>query len=404
MKKIKSLLVVCTSLIIATSFLCCSSIKRLSHVNKLFKEDRIVDNFRTLDEYFPIKSLAPSPTPFVYTKGALFKLPTSFVLNQNEVDSDFFLEGSKTTGLLIIQNDEIILEEYYLGNTEDTQNIAWSVSKSFISVLFGIAIDEGYIKSVEEKVGAYVPELKESAYGDVRIKDVLQMSSGVKFNEDYGSFFSDINRWGRSFALGKSQDKFVGTLDREVESGTYHHYVSIDTHVLGMIISRATKRSITDYMQEKLWNPLGMEFEGCWITDNDGVEAAMCGLSLCLRDFAKLGSLYAHKGMWNGTRIISEKYIYESTTPDSPHIMPGDNNPNSSHSLGYGYQWWIPNGTDGEILAQGVYNQTIYMNPTTQTIIVKLSANDKYNDGNYIPSQWQAEMAFNREIVKQLGK
>lgn len=380
----------------------CKSIKRLSHVQHLFDEDRIVNNFRTLNQYFPVTTLKASLSPYSYKKGNSLDLPSSFELNGNSVSTSYFLEGSKTTGLLVIQDDKIVLEEYYLGNKEATQNIAWSVSKSFLSTLFGIAIDEGYIKNVNETVEIYVPELKKSAYNGVKIKDVLQMSSGVKFNEDYASFFSDINRWGRAFALGKSQDDFASTLKRGWEPGTYHHYVSIDTHVLAMVLARATKRSVSEYMQEKLWNPLGMEFDGYWVADNEGVEIAMCGLNVCLRDFAKLGSLYLNKGKWNGKRIVSEKWIKDSTTPDAPHLMAGAGNSNSAHALGYGYQWWIPAGSEGEILAQGVYNQTIYVNPTSKTVIVKLSANDRFTDPNYVPSQWQATIAFHQKIVEIL--
>jgi len=242
-------------------------------------------------------------------------------------------------------------------------------------------------------VEAYVPELKGTAYGDVRIKDVLQMSTGVKFNEDYGDFNSDINRWGRGFAMGGSQDEFAATLERELEPGTVNHYVSINTHVLGMILTKATGRSVNDYMQEKLWEPLGMEYDACWLIDGEGMEMVLGGLNTTLRDYAKIGSLFMHEGKWKGKQLIPEPWVRASLTPDAPHLMPGE-------EFGYGYQWWIPKSDEGEFMAVGIYNQNIYINPTTKTVIVKLSANPRYNEADYVPSNDNAALELYREIVK----
>jgi len=386
-------------LIWATLFSSCS---RLSHVIHLFDEDKIVENFRTLQNHFPTKTMPASTNPYHFPKGNPYELPTSFNYQNESVASSFFMEGSKTTGFIVIQNDSIVLEEYFLGNSESTQNISWSVAKSFIATIFGIAIDEGYIKSVDQKVEEYVPELIGSGYEGVSIKDVLQMSSGVAFDEDYGKFFSDINRWGRTFAFGGSQNKFASKMKRERTPGTYHKYVSIDTHVLGMILSNATGQSITNYMHEKLWEPLGMEHDGLWGVDKKGMEVALCGMIVTLRDYAKLGVLYANEGRWNNEQIVSKSWIEDATTTTEAHLIPGEN-PLSNHDLGYGYQWWLLDGVDGEFLAQGVYNQNIYVNPSTNTVIVKLSANDKFNDNNYLPTQHQAAIAFYRAISRELA-
>lgn len=397
LKKAFALIIVVLVLILIVFF---PTIKKLHHVIYLFDENKIVENFRTMDQYFPVKRLSSSANPTIYPKAEKMNpLPPSFQYEGKEVETQWFLEGSKTTGLIVIQNDSITLEKYYLGNTPTTKNISWSLAKSFIATLFGIAVNEGHIKDLAQPVEEYVPELKGSGYQGVSIKDVLQMSSGVKFNEDYGDFNSDINRWGRAFALGNPQDSFAASLVREKTPGTFHHYVSMDTHVLGMILTRATKKSITQYMQEKLWDPMGMEHDAYWVIDNTDMELAFCGLNTTLRDYAKLGSLYLNNGKWRDQQIISKKWIKDSTTPDAPHLIPGDN-PNSAHELGYGYQWWIPESKDGEYIAQGVYNQTIYVNPKTRTVIVKLSANDLFNDKSYIPSQYQATLEFFRTIAQ----
>lgn len=361
----------------------------------LFDEDQIVNNFRSFNSIWPIVVMEAPKSKFVYPKGTPIKLPESFQYEGNELNTQKFLEDSWTTGFLVIQNDSLVIENYYLGNTEDTQNISWSMAKSVISALMGIAVEEGDIKNIEDHVEVYVPELKGTAYEGVRIKDVLQMSTGVKFNEDYDDFFSDINRWGRDFAMGNSQDAFAASLERELKPGTVCQYVSINTHVLGMIIKRATGKTITEFMQEKLYTPLGMEYNGYWLLDGENMEMALGGLNLTLRDYAKLGSLFLNEGFMNGKQIVPKNWVKASTIPDGLHVQPGKG------FFGYGYQWWIPQSNFGEYMAMGVYGQYIYVNPSTKTVIVKLSANPKYNDPSYMPSNDFANLELFRAIAFQ---
>jgi CubicO group peptidase (beta-lactamase class C family) len=371
--------------------------QKLSHAIHLFDEDVIVNNLRTFDSIWPASYLTPSSEIHKYPRARKISLPDSFEFKNTRFGVTRFIEDSWTTALLVIQNDSIVFEEYYRGANESTRSISWSMAKSFISALVGIAVDEGLIKDIMQNVEDYVPELKGSAYEGVRIKDVLQMSTGVRFNEDYGDFNSDINRWGRGFALGNSQDAFAATLEREVEPGTVNHYVSINTHVLGMILTQATGKTITDYMQEKFYEPIGMEQGGYWLIDNKNMEMALGGLNLTLRDFAKIGSLYLHDGFWNGKQIVPSKWVQSSLTPDAPHIQPGE-------TFGYGYQWWIPNSDVGEFMAIGVYNQYIYINPSTNTIVVKLSANPRFNEKDYVPSGNYSSLELFRAITNSFFK
>ena len=367
--------------------------KMLNLTMHLFDEDQIVTNFRSFDSVWPVSVMKAPDKNFIYPKGSPLSLPNNFQYEGNEFSTQNFLEDSWTTGLLVIQNDSLVYENYYLENTEATRNISWSMAKSVISALMGIAVEEGDIKNIEETVEVYVPELKGSAYEGVRIKDVLQMSTGVKFNEDYADFFSDINRWGRGFAMGNSQDKFAASLERELEPGTVCHYVSINTHVLGMILKRATGKTITEYMQDKLYNPIGMEYDGYWLLDGENMEMVLGGLNLTLRDYAKLGTLFLNEGQFNGKQIIPKKWVEASVIPDGVHVQPGED------VLGYGYQWWIPQSDYGEYMAMGVYGQYIYVNPLTKTVIVKLSANPKYNDKAFVPSNDFAHLEFFRAIA-----
>jgi CubicO group peptidase (beta-lactamase class C family) len=355
------------------------NIQRLYTAITLYDEDKIVHNFLSMPESFNATRIPPSTEPFVFPQ-QLTSLPETFTLEDSSLNLKDFLVDSGTTGLLVIKDGVIRFEQYYLGNEAGKQHISFSVAKSFISALLGIAINDGLIKSIEQPITDYVPELVGSGYDGVRIKDILQMSSGVKFNEDYGDFYSDINRFSRATAFGTSLDEFSASLVREREPGTYNHYVSIDTQVLGMLLTRVTHKTLSEYLQEKIWQPLGMEYQAFWLKDDVGMELALGGLNVSLRDYAKLGWLYLNKGKWGETQIVPAQWVIDSTTPDAPHLMPGKNNPASSSSFGYGYQWWIPLGADDEFAAQGIYHQFIYVDPDQHTVIVKTSANHRYND------------------------
>ncbi|MEO1437818.1 MAG: serine hydrolase, partial [Bacteroidota bacterium] len=280
--------------------------------------------------------------------------------------------------------------------------IGWSVTKSFVSALMGIAIDEGHVKSISQKAIDYLPELEGSAYADVTIKNLLQMSSGVSWNEDYSDPDSDINRFGRTLALGGSFEEFAKTLSSDKPQGTYNRYNSSDTQVLGMIISAATGKTLSAYLKEKIWDPLGMENPAWWVMDDQSIEFAAGGLSASLRDYARFGLLYLNQGNWKGQQIVPKAWLEQSLTPDAPHLQVGDN-PNSNNSYGYGFQWWILDGTEGEFSAIGIYNQLIYINPTHDIIITKSAANNSYGMTNDESSYREAEnFEFMRAIVAQL--
>lgn len=306
-------------------------------------------------------------------------LPPHYVYRDQVKDSAAFLEDVDTTGLLVLHRDKVVYENYWRGTMPTTKTIGWSLTKSFVSALVGIAIAEGKITSVEDSLTQYVPELKGSAYDGVSLKDVLQMSSGASWNENYSDWSSDINRFGRAFALGSSLDRFIMTLKREHAPGTYHRYNSMDTQVIGFVLRRATGLSNADYLESRLWESLGMQDDALWITDDDNIEFAAAGLNATLRDFAKLGELYQHLGYWNGRQIVPSAWVVASVTPDAPHLRPGKRS-SSDEVMGYGMQWWIPDNS-GDYTGIGVFNQFIYVNPELQLVIAKTSANHLYGTG-----------------------
>ncbi len=348
---------------------------QLYKVLTFFEKEVISENFRSIDQIFQT-SIVPKPEVSHHFPSGTdpITLPASFISNDSTFNTQAYLDYTLTDALIVVRHDTIYFEYYANQFTAEDRHISWSMSKSVISALFGIAVEEGKIKSIEEKVTDYLPEFAGTGYDGVRIKDVLQMSSGVGFNEDYGDFNSDINVMGRYFALGMPMANFARRLKRECEPGTYNHYVSIDTQVLGMILSRATGESITDYMYKKLWSPIGAGSEAYWIVDKSGMEFVLGGLNVTARDYAKIGQLYLDSGRWNGKQLVPEEWVISSITPDAPHLMPGVRE-TALRKDGYGFQWWIPFGSEDEFNAQGIYGQFIYVDPDKDMVIVKLSSN-----------------------------
>ena len=170
------------------------------------------------------------------------------------------------------------------------------------------------------------------------------MSSGASWNEDYSDPESDINRSSRILAVGGSLDDFTASLKKQRRPGSFNQYNSTDTQALAMLLRKVTGESVTRYMQDKLWNPIGAEHSAFWLTDDHQVEVAYAGLNASARDYAKLGELYRLKGRRDGKQIIPEGWIEDSLTPDGPHLQPGDN-PLSDFPMGYGFQWWIPDSS-----------------------------------------------------------
>ena len=183
-------------------------------------------------------------------------------------------------------------------------------------------------------------------------------------------------RSAKIFAIGGSLDDFSASLTNELKPGTFNRYNSTDTQVLGMLLREAIGSSVTKYMQEVLWNPMGAESNAYWLLDSENMEMVYAGFNATARDYAKLGELFRLKGKFNGKQIVPSNWVKSSTTPDAPHLMPGEN-PLSDFPMGYGYQWWIPDDSD-DFTAAGVYNQFIYVSPENNTVVVKLSANKIY--------------------------
>ena len=337
------------------------------------------ENFSQMQHINAVKVMTPSEQPFEFQDGARIELPTTYEVNGETRNLHVLLGATHTSALLVLKQGEVRFEQYWLSGGREVQWISMSVAKSFVSALVGIALSEGSISSIEDPINRYAPGLDGSAYEGVRIKDVLQMSSGARWNEDYSDSDSEIFRLSEATSATGSFATFMASMPGETEPGTRCMYNSADTQALGMLIAGATGSSLTEYMQTKLYDPLGMESPGYWVTDSVGCEMAYAGLLMTARDFAKLGELYRNHGSWQGQRVVPAAYVEASVQADGPHVQPGG--PMVGDHVfgpGYGYQWWLPAGDLGDYSAIGVYNQYIYVDPDRDTVIVKLSANPAY--------------------------
>lgn len=332
--------------------------------------------FREADRVTEVATITASDTPFRFEENP-GELELSYEFKGRTYELERFFKRTATTSFLVVKNDEIVYERYFQGADESSRLTSFSMAKSFVSALVGIAIEEGYIESVDDPITRYVPELKGSGYDGVPIKHVLQMSSGVKFSENYYNPFCDL--WvmaGRLVFLDRPMDKYMANRKSKEPSGERFHYASVDTQALGMLLRRTKGRPVAEYLEEKIWHPLGMESDAFWNVDCEGVELVFCCLNATAKDYAKFGRLYMNGGNWNGEQIVAESWVLESIVPDSPHLQPG----RTENSWGYQYQWWVPEDSDGEFMAVGIFGQYLYVYPKEDLIIVKTSADMAMND------------------------
>ena len=353
---------------------------RVYRIMHLYDEDKIANNFINMNKLFttsePIQpSSKAKPLP---KSDKPFSLPSTFYFEDKDQDLNAALKHFKTDGLLIIKEGEVVYEEYFNGNSQTTRHISWSVAKSFLSSLVGIAVNDGLIDDINDPITKYLPDFKNTGYDGIKIKNILQMSSGVLFNEDYADPNSDINKFGVAIARGTSFRDFAKTLTKDKEQGTYNHYVSIDSQMLGLLLDKVTGMPLREYLQMHIWEKIGMEDEAYYLADNEDVDLALGGLNATLRDYAKFGLLYLNKGKWDNEQVVPEAWVDASHAMDLPHLQPCAGDDLSSSDWGYGYQWWVPGFPNTDYTASGVYNQYIYVDPVTETVIAKISSNHRF--------------------------
>lgn len=323
--------------------------------------DQLFDT-RRVDNAGPVWKLpsAPAPMDFSYTHGG------------KTYEAEEALERTFTNALVIVKHGKIVTEIYRNKTDAATHFISFSMAKSITSTLIGLAIAEGKIHAVDDQIVRYVPELKGSAYEGVTVRQALMMRSGADFEERYDFDHPGLASaaFEESLVMGRVRfASFAEILNRRHPPGSVFNYSTIETCVLGWVLERAAGMHIAQYMSEKLWKPAGMESYGFWILDGSaqtGREFNGAGFNAVARDYARFGLIMLRNGKSQSTQIVPQSWVADATAPRETVAV------SSGSPLGYRYQWWTMAGTDA-YLALGLQGQFIYVDPPTETVIVKLS-------------------------------
>ena len=330
-----------------------------------------LEGFGNIKEILPTRQVSKSQNfyPFRYDLLDLSNLKYKF--KGEEFSLEDFIQTFKIAGLIVIRNGVILYESYDFGNDETTKWVSFSVTKSVTSMLLGAAIKDGHIKSVEDKVTIYLPQLLNSNYQDVSIKQVLQMSSGIDWNEDYEDPLSDVNIAGALNSLNLYE--YLNNLNKKSSAGNKFNYNTGETNLIGGIVRAAIGDNLSNYLEKKIWKPFGMEFNAYWVIDTDyEQELGGCCLSATLRDYARLGMFAMNNGkLNNGVEILPKNWMKDSTTPSR----------NNSY---YGYQWWLDGPAYQSFYADGIFGQFIWIDPVSKTVVAMHAARDRADVDSFV--------------------
>jgi CubicO group peptidase (beta-lactamase class C family) len=309
--------------------------------------------FRAMDR-LPVLAKAaritPSPTPLALPAGTPLEIP----------GVDEYMADQRSAALLIVQDGKVRFERYGLGFSEAGRWTSFSVAKSFTSTLVAAAIQDGAIRSLDDTVSRYIPDLRGSAYDDVTIRQLLTMSSGVRWNEDYEDPNADVAQ----FNNAKPEPgvdvlvSYMRRLPRAHPPGEVWHYNTGETNLIGVLVSSATGKPLAQYLEEKIWHPAGMESAATWLLGKTGHEVAGCCMQTSTRDLARLGLFVLANGNSGGKQIVPENWFAEAIRKQHDIGEPG---------RGYGFQWWTYD--DGAVAARGIFGQGIFIDPARRLII-----------------------------------
>ncbi|MEM9327369.1 MAG: serine hydrolase [Bacteroidota bacterium] len=345
-------------------------------------------NLANQDDYkrFPNKIIEPSDDRWHFSEQRLpsesLYVDMFYGKKRKNIPLEEFLEGSKNIAFLVIQDDKVLFEKYSKGYDAQSLLTSFSISKSFVSALVGIAIQEGAITSDEDPITDYLPQLQERpGFEKIKIKHLLNHTSGIKFNESYvNPFNNDIAR----YYYGKDLQKTLKKLKIDEEPETSFHYHSANTQLLALVLAEATGESLSDYFESRIWSRIGTTNKALWSTyEKEPLEKAFCCVNAVARDYAKFGKLMAQGGVWEGEQIIPEQWIEESIQLDRT----------DGGIWGYQNQWIMGLKEYGDFMAQGLYDQYLYVMPRKKIVIVS------FNSAHIPKTNWEGRF---RQIVDQL--
>jgi CubicO group peptidase (beta-lactamase class C family) len=298
------------------------------------------------------------------------------------------MAGQRSAALLIVQDGKLRLERYGLGFDADGRWTSFSVAKSVTSTLVGAALRDGTIRSMDDKVSDYIPQMKGSAYDEVSVRQLLTMTSGVRWNEYYADPNSDVARFNQHQpeAGVDALVSYMRRLPREAAPGTRWHYSTGETNLVGVLLSQATKKPLATYLSEKIWVPAGMEQQATWILNRSGNEISGCCIQAAARDYARFGLFVLGGARVDGESIVPEGWLAEATSGRTGIGRPG---------RGYGYQWWTYD--DGSFAARGIFGQGIFIDPKRKVVI---ASSADWAGGASDPVANQAREMFYRAVQK----
>ena len=337
-----------------------------TRANWFFEERVRVGSFSHLDTLLPHNTLAKSASPLALpVAAATLQLQYRFE-NQNHAIADF-LDHQRITGLLIIKDGSVLLERYQYDRTSAHRLVSHSMAKSIVSLAVGLALADKKIASLDDKIARYVPSLAGVPYGEASIRQILRMSSGVQFNEVYDGK-DDLSKF---VTLRNTQGTIAAlrafTL-RDAEPGTRFHYATSETVVLAALIREVTGTSLSAYLTQRLWQPMGAEADATWVKSPDGLENGGGSFNAVLRDYGRLGMLLANDGAAGGQQIIPQDYLVEAT---DWRRQPAAFAPRKATPyFGYGYQFWLYPGDKRRFALLGVYGQSIFVDPQLKLVMV----------------------------------
>ena len=341
-----------------------------TRANWFYDESVRVGSFSNLDRLLPHNSLrkAASPLPL---PAAANPPDIEYRFENRTLTLDDFLARQRVTGLLLIKDGNVLFERYQYDRTPAHRFVSHSMAKSITSIAVGLALAEGKIASLDDTVAKYVPRLAGVPYGETSIRNVLRMSTGVAFKEVYDGS-DDIAR----FALLRIRQGSIEALrefrDREVEQGTRFHYASSETVILAVLLNAVTGTSLSEYLTERLWQPMGAEADATWVKSPDGIESGSGNFNATLRDYGRLGVLLANDGEVGGRQIVPKDYLLEATDwrRQPQAFAPRRATP----FFGYGYQFWTFPGEKRRFALLGVYGQSIFVDPELKLVMVVTTA------------------------------
>jgi CubicO group peptidase (beta-lactamase class C family) len=350
-----------------------------------------VDSFSRLDEIFKVSVSAKAPPVRAWQRSSselILNYQGASALGGGTKNLNDYFDRNPATAVLIAKGDTLLLERYQYGRQPEQRFTSFSMAKTIIAMLIGVALEEGRIRSLDDLAQIYAPGLQGTEYGKTPLRHLLTMSSGVEFREDYDGQ-DDSARLTRATITGQSEGSasLAKLFNRRIaEPGMRWSYASGETFVLAVVLRQAVGQDIASYFSEKIWKPLGAESEATWLVDATNQEIGFMGFNATLRDYGRLGMLMAQKGLTRGQQLVPAAWIKEMT---KAQFLPSG----TGRWYGYGYQTWVFPDLDGTFAFQGVRGQVIFVDPSRQLVFVHLAVRPNARDpagGADTVALWQA--------------